>query len=100
MMSDYANMMPGLFQSTEGGTQFYKSGRRACGLSSEFCAVWLLLELENLSALQNTGGSAFQGCGHVRYCGHFVWPRMHLRMFVYNHRGFRKVGFHCIQVQD
>ena len=31
------------------------------GLSSEFCIVHVLLGLGNLSALQNTGISAFQG---------------------------------------
>ena len=46
------------FESTEGGIQFYKSGRRA---SSEFCTVQVLLGLGKLSALWNTEGSAFQG---------------------------------------
>ena len=60
-MSEYANIYCLAFESTEGGTQFYKSGRWVLGLLSEFCAVQVLLGLGHLSALLNIGVSAFQG---------------------------------------
>ena len=37
-----------VFESTEGSTQFYKSDRRASGLSNEFYIVQVLLGLGNI----------------------------------------------------
>ena len=56
-MSGSANIMSGVYLVVHNLTE---ANRQASTLWSEFCTVQVFLGLGNLSALQNTGVSAFQ----------------------------------------